>query len=201
VTWPIELSGAVPAPSTVDAAFAAAGTVVGGFDAATPSIKLASSGVRAADPAAPGSVSAPNSPGATYAPVPAANAWLANRAPPAARVPAASPSTCEYIWAISVNAKPVRASSSWAAVFRASIAAASAANAIAACIETSSAPAGTNPVNDGSAAAPEPRARLATSTNCDPIAAAPGLIDIDSMCSLLLLRRPRVQPRWTSDQF
>jgi hypothetical protein len=42
--WPIELSGTLVAPITVDAEFAAAGTVVAGFDAATPAIKLAITG-------------------------------------------------------------------------------------------------------------------------------------------------------------
>src|SRR5262249_45574670 len=58
-----------------------------------------------------------------------------------AKLRAAPSSTCAYIWAICVNAMPVRASSSWAAWCRVSISMASDANAIAACAETSSPPA------------------------------------------------------------
>src|SRR5271166_475678 len=153
------------------------------------SISPASNGVRAAAPAAPGSTSACNDPGPRPAPRPAAeppaSGWRAIAAALTVKAPAASPSACRYIWAMSVSAVPVRISSSWAAVFEASIAAASAANDIAACAETSSPPAGISPVNDSTAAAAESRPRLPISTNCAPMSPAAGWCDMESICVLL----------------
>ncbi|CFE41101.1 Uncharacterised protein [Mycobacterium tuberculosis] len=72
-------------------------------------------------------------------------------------------------------------------MFEAIIEAASVANAITACADTSSPPAGTSPVMVGIVAAlPAARPRLPISTSCDPMSPAAGSCDKESIWLLLL---------------
>ncbi len=99
----------------------------------------------------------------------------------ACNVLAAAASLWAYMRAISIKAAPVRASSCCAAVWAAIAASAAAPNANAACIETSSAPAGTSPVIDVATAAWVATAAALMSTNCAPMAALAGSCDRDVM--------------------